>query len=57
MHNGHKSIVDLAIAIILSLYETIDLECVALVITLKIVYSSHTNLDDAVNKICGSPLD
>jgi hypothetical protein len=35
------------LAIILSLYAVLDLTWVALIILLKIIYSSHTNLDNA----------
>ena len=40
-------LVNLAFVIILSIYTALDLTYVASTISLKIVYSSHTNLDNA----------
>ena len=43
----HSSLIDLALAIILSLYIKLDLTYI----------QPHINLDDVLNKICESPSD
>ena len=42
----NQSIIELVLTIILSLYAALDPMWVVLIILLKIVYSSYTNLDD-----------